>query len=203
MPETKKIVNPNIAIIDGNTLSLLGLRQILQLVMPVMKVDTFISFAELADNDPDQYAHYFVAAEIVVANRPFFDERKRKTIVLSSSSGNELTADFHCLRIDQPEQKLIHSILALQQHAHSHGRNLPHDVQTEVTPVLSKREVEVLSLIVQGHINKEVADRLHISLSTVITHRKNITDKLGIKSLSALTIYAVTHGYVDITSLHN
>ena len=61
----------------------------------------------------------------------------------------------------------------------------------------------MLSLIVQGHINKEVADRLHISLSTVITHRKNITDKLGIKSLSALTIYAVTHGYVDITSLHN
>ena len=43
-----------------------------------------------------------------------------------------------------------------------------------------------------------VADKLHIGLSTVITHRKNIMDKLGLKSVSALTIYAVTHGYVDV-----
>lgn len=65
-------------------------------------------------------------------------------------------------------------------------------------PLLSRREVEVMSLIVQGYINKEVADQLHIGLSTVITHRKNIMEKLGLKSVSALTIYAVTHGYVDI-----
>ena len=43
-----------------------------------------------------------------------------------------------------------------------------------------------------------MADQLHIGLSTVITHRKNIMEKLGLKSVSALTIYAVTHGYVDI-----
>ena len=71
---------------------------------------------------------------------------------------------------------------------------------TEEQPrqLLSRREIEVMSLIVQGYINKEVADQLHIGLSTVITHRKNIMEKLGLKSVSALTIYAVTHGYVDI-----
>ena len=47
--------------------------------------------------------------------------------------------------------------------------------------VLSDREIEVLSLIVQGFINKEIADQLNIGLTTVITHRKNIMDKLGIK----------------------
>ena len=56
-------------------------------------------------------------------------------------------------------------------------------------------------LIVEGHINKEIADILNISMPTVISHRKNITDKLGMKSISALTIYAVMHGYVDINKI--
>jgi len=58
-----------------------------------------------------------------------------------------------------------------------------------------------MTLIVQGHINKEIADRLNIALATVITHRRNIMDKLGLKSVSALTIYAVMHGYVDINKI--
>ena len=44
---------------------------------------------------------------------------------------------------------------------------------------LSIREIEVLILITKGLINKEIADKLHISLTTVISHRKNITEKLG------------------------
>ena len=54
--------------------------------------------------------------------------------------------------------------------------------------ILSAREIEVLVLI---------ADKLNISLTTVITHRKNITEKLGIKSVSGLTIYAVMNGYIE------
>ena len=46
---------------------------------------------------------------------------------------------------------------------------------------LSAREIEVLVLITKGLINKEIADKLNISLTTVITHRKNIVEKLGIK----------------------
>jgi DNA-binding NarL/FixJ family response regulator len=67
--------------------------------------------------------------------------------------------------------------------------------------ILSDREIEVMNLIVQGFINKEIADKLNIGLSTVVTHRRNIMDKLGVKSVSALTIYAVMHGYVDINSI--
>ena len=67
--------------------------------------------------------------------------------------------------------------------------------------VLTNREIEVLSLVVQGYINKEIAIKLNISLTTVITHRKNIMEKLGMKSVSALTIYAVMHGYVDINKI--
>ena len=66
---------------------------------------------------------------------------------------------------------------------------------------LSDREIEVLSLVAQGKINKEIAEKLFISTTTVITHRKNIQEKLGIKSVSSLTIYAVMHGYVDINKI--
>ena len=62
--------------------------------------------------------------------------------------------------------------------------------------MLSQREVEVLRLIASGHINKEIADKLAISLNTVLTHRKNITAKLGIKSVSGLTFYAMMNGLV-------
>ena len=68
-------------------------------------------------------------------------------------------------------------------------------------PILSDREAEVMVLIVKGYINKQIADQLHIGLSTVVTHRKNIMEKLGLRSVSALTIYAVMHGYVDINKI--
>ena len=60
-----------------------------------------------------------------------------------------------------------------------------------------KTAYEVLKGVVQGYINKEIADKLYISLTTVISHRKNITEKLGIKSISGLTIYAVMNGFID------
>jgi DNA-binding NarL/FixJ family response regulator len=56
-------------------------------------------------------------------------------------------------------------------------------------------------LIVKGYINKEIADRLNIGLTTVISHRKNIMTKLGLRSVSALTIYAVMHGYINIDQI--
>lgn len=63
---------------------------------------------------------------------------------------------------------------------------------------LSDREIEVLIQLVKGLSNKEIADKLNISVHTVISHRKNITDKTGIKSLSGLTIYAITKKIVPL-----
>lgn len=193
---------PLIAIIDANTLAVLGLKQILQNVMPIMTVDTFGSFAELEANDADSYVHYFVSMDIVLSNRTFFMERRRKTIVLTLSlSETSQLADFHSLSINQPESQLIRQLLMLQQHAHGDGRNLPPMPHVLQQKILTDREIEVMSLIVQGYINKEIANRLNIGLATVVTHRRNIMDKLGMKSVSALTIYAVMHGYVDINKI--
>ena len=193
---------PKIAIIDPNTLAVLGLKQLLQNVLPIMTVDTFGSFAELEASHPDSYFHYFAAMNIVLENKAFFTERKRKTIVLTLSLDSVSTlSDFHSLCINVPEQELVRSLLALQQSAHGHGKNMPPMPEVLNRKILSDREIEVMSLIVQGYINKEIAEKLNIGLATVITHRKNIRDKLGMKSVSALTIYAVMHGYVDINKI--
>ena len=193
---------PRIAIVDSNTLAVLGLQQLLQNVMPIITVDTFGSFAELEASNPDSYYHYFVAMDIVLMHRTFFSRNRHKTIVLTLSlTDTSQLAEFHSLCINQPERQLISQMLHLVQHAHGNGRNLPPMPQVLQQKILSDREIEVMALIVQGFINKEIADRLNIALSTVITHRKNIMDKLGMKSISALTIYAVMHGYVDINKI--
>lgn len=62
---------------------------------------------------------------------------------------------------------------------------------------LSQREIDVLKLIATGLLNKEVADKLNISLNTVLSHRKNITSKLGIKTVSGLIFYCISHGYLS------
>lgn len=192
----------HVAIIDPNTLAVIGLKQILQNVLPIMTVDAFGTMAEFEANHPERYFHYFVSMSIVLENRQFFTEHRRQTIVLTLSlDGGSLLSEFHSICINVSEQTLVRSILMLQQHAHPNGKNLPPIPQILQQKILSDREIEVMSLIVQGYINKEIADRLNIGLSTVITHRKNIMDKLSMKSVSALTIYAVMHGYVDINKI--
>lgn len=62
---------------------------------------------------------------------------------------------------------------------------------------ISQRELDVLRLIALGYLNKEIADNLKISLNTVLTHRKNITSKLGIKTVSGLIFYCISKGYIS------
>ena len=193
---------PRVAIIDANTLASIGLKQILQNVMPIMTVDTYGSFAELQSGHPETYFHYFAAMNIVLEHKDFFLARRRKTIVLTLSLDTmSQLSEFHCLCVNVPEPQLVRSLLALQQGAHGKGENLPPMPDIIQRKILSDREIEVMSLIVQGYINKEIADKLNIGLATVVTHRKNIMDKLGFRSVSALTIYAVMHGYVDINKI--
>jgi len=66
---------------------------------------------------------------------------------------------------------------------------------------LTKREIDVLQLVSKGLANKEVADRLSISIHTVISHRKNISEKTGIKSASGLTMYAVLKKIIDLDDI--
>jgi DNA-binding CsgD family transcriptional regulator len=83
----------------------------------------------------------------------------------------------------------------LQKNLNIENSNTKINTQNES---LSEREIDVLKLLVNGNANKEIADKLNISINTVITHRKNISQKTGIKSVSGLTIYAVVNSYISV-----
>lgn len=65
---------------------------------------------------------------------------------------------------------------------------------------LSSREKEILVCVAKGMLNKEIADLYSISIYTVITHRKNITRKTGIKTVAGLTVYALLNNLIDVNS---
>lgn len=68
-------------------------------------------------------------------------------------------------------------------------------------PDLSLREKEILVCVAKGMLNKEIADYCNLSIHTVITHRKNITRKTGIKTVAGLTVYALLNNLIDPSSL--
>ena len=196
---------PRIAIIDLNTLEATGLKNILSDMVPMADVSTFSSVEEMQREDDENtdgtapFVHFFISSQILVEHADFFLQHQRQTIVLTAQPvTNKLLSHFRTLNTSQLEHDLLKAILTLFQHAHGqHGTQASLTTPLKDEGELSSRETEVLALVVRGFINKEIADRLCISLPTVITHRKNICDKLRLRSVSALTIYAVTHGIVS------
>ena len=66
---------------------------------------------------------------------------------------------------------------------------------------LSAREKEILVSVAKGMLNKEIADQYNISIYTVISHRKNITRKTGIKTVAGLTVYALLNNLIDMNTI--
>ncbi|MDX1433779.1 MAG: LuxR C-terminal-related transcriptional regulator, partial [Gammaproteobacteria bacterium] len=63
---------------------------------------------------------------------------------------------------------------------------------------LSSREREVLQLLAEGRSTAEIAERIHVSVKTVETHRKRLMDKLNLRSIAALTKYAIREGLTSL-----
>lgn len=103
---------PEMAIVESNTLAAMGLRQLLESVMPMMKISTFGSFRQYEANNPDHFVHSFVSMHIVLEHRYFFTQgnRNRHVIVLTPSNDpNSQLAEFHCLCVNVPEGYLLKS----------------------------------------------------------------------------------------------
>ena len=81
-------------------------------------------------------------------------------------------------------------------------KNSPKSVtQQDTSDDLTDREKDVLQKVALGKTNKEVANELFISTHTVISHRKNITRKLGIKTVSGLTVYAILNQLIKLEDI--
>ena len=99
------------------------------------------------------------------------------------------------IEINDSKQKVVSKIFNLLSDNKS-SQDKPESVE------LSNREIDVLIALVKGMTNKEISDKLFISVHTVITHRKNIIRKTGIKSVSGLTVYALLTNLVDESEIY-
>lgn len=198
---------PLIAVVSMNTLAAKGLASLIGSVLPVAEVRIFHTFLDLPEGSRDRFYHYFVTPEVLLQNPAFFTTRMKRTIVVTAGNmPSQIPRCFRTIDATQREQELLRAFLLMVQEAHGGGRLMPQGVRNETraefgSDVLTPRENEVLREIVSGHINKEIADRLNISLTTVISHRRNIMEKLHARSVSSLTIYAVMHGIVSVDDI--
>ena len=193
-----------IAIVDSNILACMGLERILEELIPVAEIVTCESFEELLSKEEAEFIHYFVSSRIYFEHTAYFRAKRGRSIVMV---GGEMSINgVATLNVCQSEAALIHELVALQRHGHhenmprhavGQGMDAPH-VLSPKEPLLSARETEVALLLCQGCINKEVADKLNIGLTTVITHRKNIMEKLGARSLADVIVYCVMNGIYDV-----
>lgn len=197
---------PQMAIIMENTLSAIALRSLLSDMVPGIEVVCYGSLEEYREASP-VVAHHFVSAEIAFRNPDLFQSIMRRTIVITEGSASPFRlTGYRTIDATMSEKEIVRAILQIHssghpasyaQHTHAEGCDAAKQSDTQ----LSLREKEVLALVVKGYINKEIADRLNISLATVIFHRNNISLKLNTRSIGRLTIYAVLNNIVALSEI--
>lgn len=153
--------------------------------------------SKIIEKKPDFVAidpHSVINNLITLLNE--LDKKTQIIGVINNSTPFNIQGKFgNTISIENNKFDLIESIKKVIGKVGNHNDN--HD------DILSKREKEILRNLAQGKTNQEIADKLFLSIHTVMTHRKKITAKLGIKTTSGLTVYAIMNKLVDIRQIEN
>ena len=182
--------NKKIALILKDTLRSCGLQSLLVDYFQPVEITPFSTLESLQANGMESFDYYFTDAEQFTQGADYFLPRRSKTVIVvhhhaSAHNSNAL----QCLATDLTPEQLIEQLQQIFEAAPQQ--------EFEGSKELSTREIDVLQLVAKGITNKEIADKLNISLNTVLTHSKNITTKLGIKTVSGLTFYAIMNGFLS------
>ncbi|MCG8412472.1 MAG: response regulator transcription factor [Bacteroidales bacterium] len=116
-------------------------------------------------------------------------------LLLFKNNQTKICHSMACISYDENQREILRK---LEDFFFSNDVNK----KTE-SSILSERELDILKEVALGLSNKEIAEKLFISINTVITHRKNITEKLGIKTIAGLTIYAILNGIINPKQVNN
>lgn len=160
------------------------------------------SFDELQDFLDSNHVDILIVNTVMLVNREKEFAKIRKRHPLLAVAGIDFSmihmpamlADVTFTLYDSPDH-IIHLISKLNKKSQSILN------RQEGEENLTKREIEVLTGLVNGKLNKEIAETLNISVHTVVRHRKNIAMKTGIRSQSGLTIYAISKKIVSIEDI--
>ena len=186
----------HVALITGATLHLLGLREILKQQRDGMvTIDHFGSFDEFKNSGADDFDILYVEDTLLALNSDFFRGKRCYVIpIISGVSPQEVPLE------SDGAQVYIHprwDYATLEAAVKASFRASHVIKESTAEKGLSAREEEVLKEVARGLTNKEIADTLNISMNTVMSHRKNITAKLNIKTVSGLTFYALMNNLIS------
>ncbi|MFG6381134.1 MAG: LuxR C-terminal-related transcriptional regulator [Muribaculum sp.] len=173
----------NIALQLDDTLQAIGLRY---LFLNYFDIDVDILSETTPDAVDTPSTLYIVSPVAYCRNIDFYAMRRTRTIVAGDGKG--------MLHINSCESDILEQLREFI--------NVRKLQDTAQSAELTQREIDVLRLVAMGLINKEIADKLNISFNTVLSHRKNITAKLGIRSVSGLSVYAMMNGYINESDLN-
>ena len=115
-------------------------------------------------------------------------EETVNNVPFEESRNQDVLTTIHLLEDKETLTRKIRDLLENQEEGHSETRAIE----------LSPREITIVRLVSLGLTNRQIAERLYLSAHTVMTHRKNIISKLGIKSVSGLTIYAIVNNIITL-----
>ncbi len=193
------MISVQILIIEPSDILRQGLQAILKHLPLPHKITSYPSFEAFIDGDVDPDQIDLVLMNPVVCSHcsqvfPRLSNKFGKASLIGVASGiYELE---FCRQLDDCIY-LTDSANRIVQVLHKHLEEKKEN-QREENHQLSEREVDVVKLMVKGKSNKEIAEELFISIHTVVSHRKNISAKLGIKTPAAIAIYAVAKGLISI-----
>ncbi len=193
------MTTPAIAILTTNILTGIGLKTILERVFPKADIELFADVEQLKGSSPERFVHYFVSVQLFRLHADLFAPLRRRVILLTSGLTHEQEEGMHLLNVCNSEEQLLHDLMTMHHGAHPH-RGMAEQT-TPKSNQLTEREIDVLRRIAAGRINKEIADELGIALTTVITHRRNLMEKLHVRSVAELMLYALHAGYVEYETL--
>lgn len=192
----------HIIILENSKIIFEGLHSILSqsdMDCRIYKIDNFDELSGILKSDP---------ADILIANPMHFVNREKeiKKIRNEYSSLSIAGIDFGMMQKPVIDLDTSFTLYDSPEHLVSllsklNSKNKSTSKKKDKGENLTKREIEVLTGIVNGKLNKEIAESLEISIHTVVRHRKNITMKTGIRSQSGLTIYAITKKIVSIEDI--
>lgn len=171
-----------VALVGLSPLDALGLEAALRLCRPDAEV---CIAADGLSGAAGRAACFVVSARALASYARFFMPRLDTVMLLSTSASPE--APMLMLSPGASLQEIKEKLTSLMQNAVQAETPAPH-------PALTAREMEVLRLAAQGRTAKEIAEKLCISTNTVLTHRKNIASKTGLRTVAALTHFAMAHG---------
>ena len=127
----------------------------------------------------------------------FCSNNENITIVALTSSNLEegvMRQYDGCINIYDTAMRIIQKLQSAVEEAQQNPKNDHNE--------LSSRERDILVAVAKGKTNKEIADEYNISIYTVISHRRNISRKLGINSIPGLTVYAIMNKLVDMSDFN-